>query len=78
MEKKGLTLYLSENTIKWGKEKSDKLGISISTYFVSLIEQRVFEDYVNFKFEPEKKFKNNNRKNTMKKEYRKKERKNER
>lgn len=67
MEKIFLELGFNKNTIKWANEKSKKQGIDITTYLVSKIENEVFKDYVEGKFEPIPKYKkgdkNDKRKN---------------
>ena len=50
------TLYFSENTIKFAKEKANKQGIDYKVYLVSKIENEVFKEYVEGLFEPVKKF----------------------
>lgn len=56
MKKLKEILYFSENTIKYAKEKSLKQGIDYKTFLVSKIENEIFKEYVEGKFEPIKKY----------------------
>lgn len=58
MEKVEVKLNLSQNTIKWAEEKAKKQGISKETYLISKIENEVFREYIEGKFEPVPKYKN--------------------
>lgn len=67
MKKIEIRLFFSENTIKWAKEKASKQGIDISTYLKAKIENEVFKEYVEGKFEPIRKgYKNEKKKDKNK------------
>ena len=58
MKKIKVVLYLSENTIKFADEKANKQNITRETYLTSKIENEVFREYIEGKFEPVSKYKN--------------------
>lgn len=66
MKKVEMTLFFNENTIKWAKEKSKKQNLDVTTFLISKIENEVYRDYIEGKFEPinyKKENKNEKRKN---------------
>jgi hypothetical protein len=58
MKKIEQVLYFSENTMKYATEKAKKQGIDVTTYLTSKIENEVFREYIEGKFEPIPKYKN--------------------